>query len=285
MSVRRRKGLFPTVIATGIIVALTVYFLFPLYWQVIATTKDSTQLATTNGVLPSVPPQTWQNLGALFTADGGIFTTWLINSLIYAGLGGILCTFISGIAGYAMARLRFKGSKLVTVAVLVGTMLPATVLAFPLYLVLSRMGLIDTYWAFLLPSLVSPMGVFLARMFAQQSVPVEILEAARIDGAGEIRIALGIGFRLMSPGLVTILLIQIVAIWNNFFLPLMVLSSTDLFPSTLGLYVWNSRVTQAPEYQILVLVGALVSCIPLIVLFLSLQRFWRSGLTAGAVKA
>lgn len=284
MSLTKNRTIVPTVLATIVIVALTGYFLFPLFWQLMAITKDSTQLATTNGLLPSIPPHLWENVQRLFAADGGSFPRWLVNSVLYSGVGGVLCTFVSGAAGYALARLHFRGRKVVTAAVLIGTMIPATVLAFPLYLVLVRLGLVDTYWAFLLPSLVSPLAVFLARMSASQSIPVEILEAARIDGAGEIGIAFRIGFRLMSPGLVTILLIEVVAIWNNFFLPLMVLSSSNLYPSTLGLYIWNTRVSQAPEYQVLILLGALISCLPLVVLFLTLQRYWRSDIAAGGVK-
>ncbi|MGO1385598.1 MAG: carbohydrate ABC transporter permease [Arachnia sp.] len=276
---------WPTVIATGIIVLLTVYFLFPIFWQIIATSKTSNELATTNGLLPSIPPNTWENIKALFAAEGGVYPRWFVNSLIYSGIGGALSTLLSGIAGYVLAFLKFKGRTLVTVVILIGTLVPATVLAFPLYLLLAKMNLIDTYWAFLLPSLVSPLAVFLSIMFAQQSIPYEVIEAARIDGMGEIRIAFGIGLPLMSTGLVTVLLLQVIAIWNNFFLPLMVLTSSDLYPATLGLYMWNSRVTQSPDYQVLVLVGALIACIPLVILFLALQRQLKAGLTAGAVKA
>lgn len=282
---RRDYRFWPTVISTLVIAILTIYFLFPIYWQVIASTKSSNELATTNGLVPTVPFRTWENIKNLFAAEGGIFGRWFINSLLYSGVGGILGTLISAVTGYALAFLRFRGRNVITVAILVGTLVPATVLAFPLYLLLARMNLIDTYWAFLLPSLVAPMAVFLCRMFAQQAIPYEVIEAARVDGAGELRIALTIGLRLMGTGLVTVLLIQIIAIWNNFFLPLMVLSSSELFPSTLGLYIWNGRVTQAPEYQVLVLVGALVACLPLVVLFFSLQRFLKAGLTAGAVKS
>lgn len=281
---RAPRSRIATVAAMAVIVILTVYFLFPLYWQITSSTKSSNELASTNGLLPSADPKIWQNLVDLFSFRDGVFGVWMLNSLLYAGVGGIVATVVSAATGYALAMLRFRGSKIVTAAVLVGTMVPATVLAFPLFLVLSRMQLIDTYWAVLLPSLVSPFSVFLARMFASQSVPMEVLEAARIDGAGELRIAATMASRLMMPGLITILLIQIVAIWNNFFLPLIVLTDDKKFPATLGLYIWNSRVTQVPEYQSLVIVGALVSSIPLIVLFLVLQRYWRSGLAAGAVK-
>ena len=272
------------ILMTAVALLLAVYFLFPLVWQVVASTKTSNQLATTPGLLPLIPVNLRENLTDLVTRENGIFLRWMLNSVLYAVIGGLAATAFSGAAGYALAFLRFRGKTALTVAILIGTLLPGTVLAFPLFLVMVRFGLVDTYWSVLLPSMISPLAIFLARMFASQAMPYSMIEAARIDGAGEIRIALGFGFRLMAPGLVTIFLIQVVAIWNNFFLPLILLNDTELFPSTLGLYVWNSRVTQAPEYTVLVIVGALVSALPLIALFLTLQRYWRSGLAAGAVK-
>lgn len=282
---RRRAKRLPVIIGTIIIVALTLYTLFPIYWTVIASTKATNELASTSGVWFTFPLHLFSNLHDLFSADGGLFGRWMINSLIYAGVGGIGCTLVSGAAGYALAMLRFRGSRLASGVILVGTMLPATVLAFPQFLVISHLGLVNTYWAVLLPSLISPFAVFLARMFAIQSIPKDLVEAARIDGAGEFRIATTIGATLMVPGLVTILLIEVVAIWNNFFLPLIVLNSANELPATVGLYLWNGKITQNPEYQALVIIGSLVSAIPLIVLFLTLQRYWRSGLATGAVKA
>ena len=283
---RKRSGSrLPVVVGMLIIVALTVYTLFPIYWTVIASTKATNELASTSGVWVSLPIHLVDNIHNLFTADGGIFGRWLLNSLMYAAVGGLACTALSGAAGYALAMLRFRGSRVMSGVILVGTMLPATVLAFPQFLVLTRLGLVNTYWAVLLPSLVSPFAVFLARMFATQSVPVDLIEAARIDGAGEFRIATTLGAPLMAPGLVTMLLIHVVAIWNNFFLPLIVLNSADKLPATVGLYLWNGKITQNPDYQSLVIVGSLVSAIPLIILFLTLQRYWRSGLATGAVKA
>lgn len=273
------------IIGTLIIVALATYFFFPIYWQIVASTKSSNQLTSTSGMWFTSPSKWVENLQGLFSADGGIFSRWFLNSLFYAGVGGIVATVISGAGGYALALLRFRGSRAASLVIIIGVMVPGTVLAFPLFLVMARLGLVDTYWAVLLPSLVSPFAVFLARMFASQSIPVDLLEAARIDGAGELRIALTIGSRLMLPGLVTILLIQIVAIWNNFFLPLLVLNSAETFPATVGLYVWNGRVTQSPGYQSFVIMGSIISSIPLVVLFLTLQRYWRSGIATGAVKA
>jgi multiple sugar transport system permease protein len=168
--------------------------------------------------------------------------------------------------------------------VLGGVLVPGTALAIPLYLLVSKVGLTDSYLSVLLPSMVSPFGVYLARIYAAASVPDELLAAARVDGAGELRIFATLGVRLMSPGLVTVFLFQFVAIWNNFLLPLVMLSDEHRYPVTLGLYTWNTQVTHYPEYFSLVIVGSLVSVLPLAAAFLMLQRFWRNELAAGAVK-
>jgi multiple sugar transport system permease protein len=132
--------------------------------------------------------------------------------------------------------------------------------------------------------MISPFGVYLARVYAAASVPDELLEAGRIDGAGDVRLFFRVGLRLMTPALVTIFLFQFVAIWNNFLLPLVMLAGDRLYPVTLGLYTLNSQVSRDPELKMVVITGSLLSVVPLIVAFLLLQRFWRTGLSAGSVK-
>jgi multiple sugar transport system permease protein len=142
----------------------------------------------------------------------------------------------------------------------------------------------NTFWAVLLPSIVSPFGVYLSRIYASASVPDELIEASRIDGAGEVRTFFTVSARLMTPALITVFLFQFVSIWNNFFLPLIMLRSQDLFPVTYGLYTWNTQLNQIPELRTYVLVGSFLSIVPLIITFLLLQRFWRGGLGTGSVK-
>ena len=159
-----------------------------------------------------------------------------------------------------------------------------TALALPLYLMMSRVGLTNTYWAVLLPSFVSPFGVYLSRIYAAASVPDELLEAARIDGANEYR-TFTIALHLMVPALVTIFLFQFVAIWNNYFLPLVMLSDEKLFPITVGLETWNVTTAGSSKFLFgLIITGALISSIPLLAGCIALQRFWRGGLSAGSVK-
>ncbi|CAM5668762.1 ABC transporter permease OS=Streptomyces griseorubiginosus OX=67304 GN=AQJ54_33715 PE=3 SV=1 [Streptomyces griseorubiginosus] len=155
--------------------------------------------------------------------------------------------------------------------------------ALPLFLLMAKLDITDSYWSVLLPSCVSPFGVYLCRIFAASSVPDELLEAARIDGAGEQRTFFRIALPLMSPALVTVFLFQFVAIWNNYLLPSLMLNTPSLQPVTVGLVQWRAEFANGVP-PLVPITGAFLSLIPLLVAFVSLQRFWRRGLTAGAVK-
>jgi multiple sugar transport system permease protein len=230
------------------LVLMAGYFLMPVYWLLVNATKSQRDLVTTNG-FAFADVQLGRNLADLFARDDGVFGRW---ALIGFALGGVL--------------------------------VPATALALPLFLMFAGVGLTNTYWAVLLPSIVSPFGVYLSRVYASASVPDELIDAGRMDGAGELRIFFTVAVRLMAPALVTVFLFQFVAIWNNFLLPLIMLQDSSLYPITYGLYLWASQVSRDPALQVLAIVGSLVSVIPLIITFVSLQRFWRSGLAAGSVK-
>ncbi|WP_295123467.1 carbohydrate ABC transporter permease [uncultured Leifsonia sp.] len=269
-----------------VMAVFTFYFLIPVWWLLVSSTKTRAEFTTTAALwfTPNGFSTFVANLGTLFTYDSGVYVHWLINSVLYAGVGAFLGTLIAGMCGYALAKYRFRGREVLFNTVLAGVLVPATALALPLFLIFSQVQLTNTYWSVFLPSIVSPFGVYLARIFAASSVPDELLEAARLDGSGEVRTFFTVSVRLMSPALVTMFLFQFVAIWNNFFLPLIMLRDQALFPVTLGLYAWNSAIGQAPELRSLVIVGAFVSIVPLVIAFLSLQRFWSGGLAAGSVK-
>ncbi|WEO76500.1 carbohydrate ABC transporter permease [Cryobacterium sp. SO2] len=269
--------------AMTVMLVFTLYFLIPIWWLFIAGTKSSAQFTSTNP-LWFADFNLFANIGNLVAYRDGVFLKWMLNSALYAGAGALLATLFAGMAGYALAKYRFPGRELLFNIVLGGVLVPATALALPLFLIFSQVSLTNTFWAVFLPSLVSPFGVYLTRIFASASVPDELIEAARLDGAGEVRTFFTVSVKLMFPALVTVFLFQFVAIWNNFFLPLIMLRDETLFPVTLGLYAWNSQVNQIPELRGYVLIGALLSIIPLIILFLLLQRFWRNGLGAGSVK-
>jgi multiple sugar transport system permease protein len=264
----------------------TVYFIVPFLWLLISSTKDAGDLFGTFGLWFAPNFNLFSNLQQLFTYDNSIFLQWLANSFLYAGVGSIIATFLSALAGYALAKYVFRGRSFIFSCVLGAILVPATALALPLYLLMSQWGLTNTYWSVLLPSIISPFGVYLSRIYATASVPDELIEAARIDGAGEFNIFVTIAMRLMTPALVTVLLFQFVAVWNNYFLPLVMLSNEKLFPITLGLQTWN--VTTGGTNKFLytqIVTGALVSSIPLIIGCILLQRFWRGGLGVGSVKS
>ncbi|RMI12939.1 carbohydrate ABC transporter permease [Cellulomonas triticagri] len=273
----------PRVAAMLVMAVFTVYFLLPIWWLLVAATKTRGDVLSTSP-LWFADLNIVENVRDVLTYRNGLFGQWMANSALYAGVGALVATLLAAMCGYALAKYRFRGREAIFNIVLGGVLVPATALALPLFLLFSRVNLTDTYWAVLLPSVVSPFGVYLARIYAAASVPDELIEAARLDGAGEVRTFFGISSRLMTPALVTVFLFQFVAIWNNFFLPLIMLRDERKFPVTFGLYQWNTQLNQIPELNTYVLVGALLSIIPLIVAFLALQRFWRGGLGAGSVK-
>ena len=278
-----RESLFSRSAAMLVMVISTLYFLIPIWWLLVASSKDRAQFTSTSPLL-FADFNLFENIGNLIAYRDGVFLRWMLNSLAYAVIGATVATLLASMAGYAIAKYAFKGRETMFNVILGGVLVPATALALPLFLVFSQVGRTNTFWAVLLPSVVSPFGVYLARIYASSSGPDEIIEAARIDGAGEVRTFFTVSTRLMAPALVTIFLFQFVAIWNNFFLPLIMLRDESLFPVTLGLYIWNTQVSQIPELRSYVIIGALLSIIPLIIAFLSLQRFWRSGLGSGGLK-
>ena len=269
--------------AMAVMFLLAIYFLLPIYFLVVAATKPQGDLASTFGLAFS-HFNLFQNLSTLFGQGNGIFAVWALNSVIYAVLGAAVGTLISALCGYALAKFRFRGREFLFSVILGGVLVPTTALALPLFLLFSAAGLVNTYLAVFLPSIVSPFGVYLARIFASSAVPEEILESARLDGASEFRTFFSVAFKLMTPSLVTVFLFQFVGIWNNFFLPMVMLQKETLFPITLGLYEWNGQTARIPLLQESVITGALVSIVPVIIVFILLQRFWRTGLAAGAVK-
>lgn len=270
-------------VATLVMVVASAYFLAPVLWLVIASTKSTGDLFSTPG-FAFADFQLWENLAALNAYDDGIFWRWSLNSVIYSVFGSALTTFVCAMTGYGLAVYRFRGRSTILAIVLASMLVPGTVIAQPTYVLLLHMGLDNSYAGLLLPALVYPFGVLLCYIYAQSSVPIELIEAARLDGASELRIFVSLGLRLMSTGLVTVLLFAFLGSWNSYILPLLVLTDADLMPLTVGLTGWSQASITIPGLQILTVVGSLVSIIPIAIVFLSLQRFWRSGLTAGGIR-
>ncbi len=269
-------------VTTFVLIIGAIYFLIPVWWLFVSATKSAGDLFTSNGLLFS-GWNLWTNIDSVLTRNGGEFLVWMANSILYAAGGGIVATLLGAAAGYALAKFDFPGRGIVFASIVGGVLLPGALLTIPLFLFFSALGVVNTYWSILIPAFVSPFAVYLSRIYANASIPDELIEAARVDGAGELRIFLTMGLRIMSPALVTVFLFSFVGIWNNFFLPLVMLKDPSLFPVTLGIFNWFN-VFSAPRYDD-ILTGSFLSVVPLIVAFIMLQRFWRAGLTAGAVKA
>ncbi|MCH6163550.1 carbohydrate ABC transporter permease [Streptomyces sp. M600PL45_2] len=261
----------------------TGYFLLPVYWLIIAATKSTERLYGSSGLWFD-SPQLLENIGKILSYDGHIYLQWALNSLLYAGAGALLATLLAAAAGFALAKYRFRGREAAFKAVLAGVLLPHTALALPLYLLFNQLGLTNTYWAVLIPGVVSPFGVYLCRIYAESAVDDTLLEAARVDGAREGRIFFQLVLRLMSPALVTVFLFQFVGIWNNYFLPLVMLSDDRKYPITLGLATWQTAADRVPQLVQYTVGGAFLSVIPLAAAMLVLQRYWRTGLTEGSLK-
>lgn len=272
-----------SLLSTVILLLGALYCLFPIIWVVMASTKDGSELFSTFTLAPST--HLWDNIVELTQYRGGLFWRWMLNTALYAGVGALVSTYVSALSGYVLAKFTFPGKDVVFKILLMGVLVPGVILAIPQYFLMAEVGLTNTYWSVLLPQIISPYGIYLARIYAAASVPTDVIEAARTEGAKEMRIFHMIAVPMMAPGLVTIFLFQFVAVWNNFMLPYIMLGSDTLFPITVGLSGLLNQGASAPALYTLVITGALLSVIPLILLFLLLQRFWRVDLAAGAVKA
>jgi len=273
----------PSYVSTGILLLGALYCLFPIVWVVAAASKDGNQLFSTFTLAPST--HLWDNIVDLSNYRDGLFWRWMLNTALYAGVGALASTWVSALSGYVLAKFSFPGKDGIFKVLLMGVLVPGVILAIPQYLMLAQVGLTNTYWSVLLPQIISPYGIYLARIYAAASVPGDVVEAARTEGAKEMYIFNRIAMPMMLPGLVTIFLFQFVAIWNNFMLPYIMLGNDHLFPITVGLNGLLNQGASAPALYTLVLAGSLLSIIPLVVMFLLLQRYWKVDLAAGAVKA
>lgn len=281
-----RRG---TVTALTLLSALfALFILIPIVWLVINSTKTQVNLFQTFGFWFASPFAFFDNFGRLFEDIGGngTYIRWFGNTAFYALLGGGGATVLCTLAGYGFARYRFRGSRMLFYLVMAALMVPITAITFPLFLIYTKVGLINSIWGLILPSMLTPVGMYIMRTYVQLSVPRELLDAARLDGAGEVRIFLRIALPLMVPGVMTVLLISIVAVWNNYFLPLLIFSKNELFPLTQGMGVWSSQAASTSGTDVLypmIVIGGLVTIVPLVTLFLILQRYWRGGLLLGSI--
>jgi multiple sugar transport system permease protein len=283
----RTRGRVPLNI---VLVFLIIYFLIPFWWLVVNSSKTAAGLFGGDSALWFADDINYLgNLVDLFTYGGGIYGRWLANSALYAIVGGVGATVLAVLAGYGLAKYRFAGRRLGFAILLGAVMVPTTALVIPTFVLFAQVGWTNTIWAVILPTLLNPFGVYLMNVYARDAVPDELLDAARVDGAGEFRTFLQVALPLLRPAIVTVLLLSVVASWNNYFLPLVMLSDNRLFPVTVGIGLWNSTAATygAAGGQTLwsiIILGSLVSVIPLIIAFLGLQKYWQGGLSIGSLK-
>jgi multiple sugar transport system permease protein len=272
---------------TVVCVLFAIFTLAPVAWILINSTKSQAGIFGSFGFWFARPFQFFHNFSLLFqNTDSGTYFQWFGNTLLYAALGGGGATLLAGFAGYGFARFKFRGSKAFFYITVGALLVPVAAITLPLYLVYAKAHLINSMWGMILPSLVSPVGVYLMRTYVDLSVPRELIDAARIDGAGEVRIFFRVALPLMVPGLMTVLLISVVAVWNNYFLPLIIFTKNSLYPLTVGLGVWSQVAERSggnSDLYPMVVMGGLVTIVPMIALFLVLQRYWRGGMLLGSI--
>ena len=275
-----------SVLMTVLCAVFAVYCLFPFVYLMINATKTQADFTSTFGLGFGKSFALWDNIVTVFTYQEGIFGRWLVNTLLYVVVGAGGATLLAIMGGYALAKFRFPGRKAVFAVIIGSISVPGIALAVPQFLLFAKLGLTNTPWAMIIPSLISPFGLYLMWIFSEQAVPTELLEAARVDGASEWRTFWTISMPLLAPGIVTTALFTIVATWNNYFLPLIMLKDADWYPLTIGLNQWKDQASTAggQAIQNLVITGSLITIIPLVIAFLMLQKYWQSGLAAGAVK-
>jgi len=286
---RQKSYLRPSSKTANVAMLLSIaYFIVPIFWVLINSTKDNQQLFSSFSLwFPPDGIHLKENLNGLMTQDGGVYLKWMRNTAFYSITSAVGATLISAMAGYSLARFKFKGISILEATILAMVMVPATVLVMPLYLMFSKLNLVNTIWSVILPAILSPFGTFLFRVYIDESIPDEIIQAARIDRAGEFRIFWQIVLPMLRPAMVTVFLFSLVASWNNFFLPLVMLSESKFYPLTVGLQAWFDQASQEGANSILfnlVIAGSLVAVIPLITSFIFLQRYWQGGINAGSIK-
>ena len=286
-SMPRTPGRVPLNIVLGL---LMVYFLIPFWWLIVNSSKSSAGLFGGGSSLWFADDINYvQNFIDLFTYGGGIYARWLANSALYSLVGGIGATALAVLAGYGLAKYSFAGKRFSFAILLGAVMVPTTALVIPTFVLFAQVGWTNTIWAVIVPTLLNPFGVYLMNVYARDAVPDELLDAARVDGAGEFRTFFTVALPLLRPAIVTVLLLSIVSCWNNYFLPLVMLSDNRLFPVTVGIGLWQSTASTygaagGQSLWSIIVLGALVSVIPLIIAFLTLQRYWRGGLAIGSLK-
>lgn len=276
-------------------VVLTVFglfFLIPVVWLLLAGTKTNHELVNANPFSFGSLSALRHNWDTLMSFQDGSFKTWMKNSVLYAGLALVITLVVSIPAGYALAKLDFKGRRPLLIITLVVMLMPTSALVLPIFLEVNYVHLVNTPLSVVLPFSFFPFGVYLAYIYFADAVPSELLEAAKIDGCSEVRTFTAIALPLAMPVVALVGFFSFVQNWNNFFLPYVMLPRSDAYPMQVGL---TQMLTSTPNFNPVVganaevsppelVLATLVSAAPVLVIFLLAQRYVVSGLTAGATK-
>ncbi len=259
------------------LIALSLAALVPLYWMFATSlTPSAMTVRFPPELVPSDP--TLDNYRAVLRQPN--FWSWVRNSVIQATAVTVVIVATASMAGYAIAKLPFRGSKLLFWLFIISMMLPFEAILVPLFLVVSRLGMIDTYAGLLLPLMAAPFSIFLMKQFIQ-TLPSELIDAARVDGASEPRIFWEVVLPLVRPGLAFLGIITFVAQWNSFVWPLIVTRSSEMRTLQVGLVLIRE---QEPLFFGLQMAAAVLAAIPVIVVFFAFQRYFLRGVTVGALK-
>jgi len=265
------------VLVNGLLIGLAGVTLFPLAWMVSVSFMPAGAASTLPPpLLPEAP--TLANYRALFL-NAGMFR-WLMNSLFLALAVTAISLAFNTMAGYAFAKLQFRGRERLFNTLIGALIIPGQVAMMPLFLMLKEMGLVNSYGGVIAPAMASVFGIFLVRQYAR-TIPDELLEAARVDGAGEFRIFVSVVVPLLKPVLASLAVFTFLAAWNDFMWPLIVLTDNELQTLPVALAALSREHVQDNE---LMMAGSVITVLPVLVLFLALQKYYIEGLLLGSVK-
>ena len=261
----------------GALLALAALSLAPLLWMLSVSLMARGEAS--HFPPPFLPARaTLDSYRELFASTG--IGRNFANSLLVSVAITVLSLLLNTMAGYAFAKLRFAGRERLFQLLLAALVVPAQVAMLPLFLLMKQLGLVNSYWGVIVPAMASVFGIFLVRQYAR-SIPDELIEAARIDGAGELRIFFQVVLPLLKPVLVTLATFTFMGAWNDFMWPLIVLTDQDHYTLPVALAALSREHIMDVE---LMMAGAVVTVLPVLVLFLALQRYYIQGLLLGSVK-
>ncbi|MEG0962577.1 MAG: carbohydrate ABC transporter permease [Lachnospiraceae bacterium] len=271
----KRLRIYDAVIMV-IMVIMAILFIFPIYWIITGSLKDA---AAINAAIPQWIPKniTWDNYTRLFENPA---LRWLLNSIVISLAAMALTCITAAMAGYALAKKRFVGKTILFSLLICAMALPKQVVLIPLLKEMSFLHLHDSLWAVILPTIGWPFGIFLMKQFSE-TIPTEMLEAVRIDGAGEIQTFLKIVLPIVKPGIGALAIFTFISSWNDYFLQLIMLNSKATLTISLGIAKLQSEMSN--DYG-LIMAGAALGAIPIIAIFLMFQKYFTQGITMGAVK-